>query len=101
MFFAVFGIYVRNIPPKAPKTTPAMAPGDAQRFLEEAMKDGTIQMTSQSNEEGGGVGVDDQGEPRPAQAPDLSDIGATSDETKDTNTQETTTEINNEDHMEL
>jgi hypothetical protein len=88
----LFGIYVRSIPPKAPKTTPAMTPEDTQRFLEEAMKDGKLKMTPEYDVREEGI----HGKPPTAEAPDLSNIntdvdGDTTDET----------DTNSEDHVEL
>jgi hypothetical protein len=44
LLLIIFGIYVRSIPPKAPKapmtTNPVMTPEETERYLQEAMKDG-------------------------------------------------------------
>ena len=42
-FLIVFALYVRSVPPKVPTPKTSPAPGmDAQRILEQAMKDGNI-----------------------------------------------------------
>jgi hypothetical protein len=92
LLLVIFAIYVRNIPPKAPKSkiNPAMTPEDTERFLQEAMKEGNFKMTPVTTKE--------EGEGGNAQAPDLADIMG---EETTTTTTATTEETNNEDHVEL